>query len=66
MKASPDETLTTWPRRAASIGGVKAEQQLTTPSRLMERMNVQSSAVMSEKEPVMPTPALFTRTVNGP
>ncbi len=48
------------------MGGVKAEQQLTTPSRLTERMNTHSSAVMSEKEPVMPTPALFTRTVNAP
>ena len=47
------------------MGGVNAEQQLTTPSRLTERMQAHSSAVMSANEPVMPIPALFTSTLRG-
>src|ERR1700722_19406419 len=66
VKPNPDEILTTWPRCAASMGGVKAEQQLMTPSRLTERMKLQSSDVISEYGPVIPTPALFTRMVRAP
>src|SRR5450755_154576 len=66
VKPNPEEILTTWPRCAASMGGVKAEQQLMTPSRLMERMKLQSSDVISEYGPVIPTPALFTRMVSAP
>src|SRR5580704_3155520 len=66
VKPNPEEILTTWPWCAASMGGVKAEQQLMTPSRLMERMKLQSCDVMSEYGPVIPTPALFTRMVRAP
>src|SRR5437763_13747318 len=46
--------------------GPKAAQPWTTPSRLTERIQRQSSTDMSAKRPVMPTPALLTRTSTGP
>src|SRR6185295_4739806 len=62
----PEETLTTWPPPRAIIAGPKAAQACTTPSRLTERIQRQSSTDMSAKRPVMPTPALLTRTSTGP